>query len=794
MNEIVLGKRRFTCLTPRLVRLEFSPTGVFEDRPSLVVPAARQAIPFDTVSQVGDATVLTTAELVITSRENDGDFFPGNLKIDWKQGDLTQSWLLGDRDYRNLGGTVRSLDGYHRDGLLAGVHPAGDESPDVYLRSYDEVRDALEIYARDGQTAWADAIGRQGIFTAARLAPEQTYNRVRNYVGDLAQYPPGLLSRNGYFLLNDSTGAVLDADHFPAPRNTPGTRDLYFFGYGLDYAAALRDFTRLSGAIPLPARNLFGIIFSRFPAFSELESRDLVARFEQEGAPLSVLVLDLEWHVPDWWHWDWNPALFPDPEGFLAWLHGKQIQVTLNVHPEVLLETDSHFDAFVQASGSQARIEPIPAADRVEWKLKSPADHRVTLDMADKAQVQALQRLCCEPLVRQGADFWWLDGALARMNGADAQLLTSKAYYETSEVDGRRGMLLGRYGGLGSHRYGVYFTGDTHAQWDVLRSQCEFNIRAGQVGMAYVSHDIGGFIHPESPLIDPVLYMRWLEFGVFSPILRFHSSPGAGSRQPWDYGAGNFAAARHWLKLRNSLVPYLYGAARTAYETGLPLVRGLYLDRPGDEASYRFDEYFLGDAFLVAPILGAGNHRQVYLPPGTWFDFETGQSLEGGRELTVYAELRQVPVYVKAGAIVVRQEAAEGAAPVAVHIQQLLLDVYPGADGTAVLYEDDGRSQAYRQDGFGKTAFTLVDRGDTLLLSGAALQGQAFGSDRQLRLRLAAPAAPARITWQGRPLPASQFSYDVATRRLLVDLGTVPVTQPWDVTVALEPVKTMPPR
>jgi hypothetical protein len=111
---------------------------------------------------------------------------------------------------------------------------------------------------------------------------------------------------------------------------------------------------------------------------------------------------------------------------------------------------------------------------------------------------------------------------------------------------------------------------------------------------------------------------------------------------------------------------------------------------------------------------------------------------------------------------VIRQEVAEGAAPVAVHVQQLLLDVYPGADGAAVLYEDDGRSQAYRQDGFGKTAFTLVDQGDTLLLSGAA---------RQLRLRIAAPAVPARITWQGRPLPANQFSYDVTTRRVRVKIN-----------------------
>lgn len=789
MNEITLGKRRFTCLSPRLVRMEYSPSGVFEDRRSIVAYNPRQALPFDAVQTAGDETTLKVGALTITSRHNDQDFFPSNLQIDWKMSELTQTWYYGDRDYRNLGGTVRSLDGYNRDGLLEGVHPASSASPDDYLHSWLENFAAQRAYQQDGKGHWHDEIGRQGMHGAFRHNPHLVYNRYQNMIGDLAHYQPGLLSRNGYFLLNDSTGAVLDEDHFPVERNTPGTRDLYFFGYGLDYKAALHDFTLLSGRTPLPAKNIFGLIFSRWPAFDEPEAREIIARFEQEGIPLSVLVIDLEWHVPDWWHWDWNTKAFPNPEGFLSWAHSKDVQVTLNIHPDLLLSTDSHFEPFLAASGTQEKVTPLPTEFQVDWMLKHGAERCVMLDMSKKPEAQALAKICCEPIIRQGADFWWLDGATGALNGADSQMITSKVYYETSEVGGRRGMLLGRYGGLGSHRYGVFFTGDTLSQWEVLRSQCEFNIRAGQVGMAYVSHDIGGFFHSETPLIDPDLYVRWLEFGVFNPVTRFHSGVGAGSRLPWDYGKRNAAIARRWLEMRNSLVPYLYAAARQTYESGLPIVRGIYLENPLDEAAYRFDEYYFGDALLVAPILTPSNHRTVYLPAGGWYDFETAQFFQGEREMNVFADLEQIPVYVKAGSILIRQdgipacELPPGSDFPPAHVQHLLLDVYPRADGEATLYEDDSRTRAYQQKAFAKTRFTLNDDGATLTLAADPLEGKPFGPNRQIRVQIALPTAPASVTFNDEPILPEYCDYNLQTGRLTLDLGTCPLDRPWEVVI-----------
>lgn len=778
---VTAGRRRFTCLGPRLVRVEFSPSGVFEDRRTIVAYNPRRPVAFQSVEEHADGITLRTGGLSIVSTQNERDFFPANLRIDWTDRGRTQTWRWGDRDYRNLGGAVRSLDYYDRDCLLNGVHPAGTWSPDDFLHTDAELADTNRVYFQDGHLDWQREIVRQGLYPSLRLNAETVYNRYVNMAGDLTRFQPGLLSRNGYFLLNDSTGAVLDEDNFPIERNTPGTRDLYFFGYGSDYKAAFQDFRLLSGAIPLPPKNIFGITFSRWPTFADGEARAVVEHFQQETIPLSVLVLDFEWHVPDFSHWDWNPEKYPDPEGFLAWAHSQHLLVPVSVHPQTMASSDSHFEPFVQTSGTRYKVQRVADDPAIARWTMSGADRFVPLDLANRAEAEAVKTLCCEPILRQGVDYWWVDGVAASMNGADGQLLTSKVFYETTEDGNRRGMVQGRYGGLGSHRHGVFFTGDTESQWEVLQSQCEFNIRAGQSGMAYVSHDIGGFNHAEAPLLDPDLYVRWLQFGVFSPVIRFHSKPGAGSREPWDYGPRNMDTARRWLALRNSLMPYIYSAARDAYATGIPLVRGLYIEHPDDGACYRFDEYLFGDALLVAPVLTPSNHRTVYLPEGVWHEFESGKQVLGGKEINVFATLGQVPVFVKAGAIIVRED--DPAQPVRPFVQDLLLDAYPGGQASTVLYEDDGRTRDYQRDGFALTRFGLRETEGGVVVTGHPTEGRSLGHDRHVKLQMVLPVAPTSVTVDGRPIAAEAWQYASDSRRLRVDLGIIPTDSTWEAVV-----------
>jgi alpha-glucosidase (family GH31 glycosyl hydrolase) len=297
-------------------------------------------------------------------------------------------------------------------------------------------------------------------------------------------------------------------------------------------------------------------------------------------------------------------------------------------------------------------------------------------------------------------------------------------------------------------------------------------------GLSYISHDIGGFSRASAPLTDPDLYVRWLEFGVFNPVLRLHSAPGCGSRQPWDYGDVNLKTAKKWLQTRLQLAPYLYSAAREHYESGVPIIRGLFLENPKDEASYRFDEFYFGPSLLVAPLLAPGDFRQVYLPPGSWYDYATNRKVDGGKEFTVRASLGEIPVYVKAGSILPMQ--ADFTPSLTGHVQNLLLKVYPGADGSATLYEDDGKSPAYERGEYCKTRYELKCEGSRHALSGHCPEGQPLGETRAVHVELALETPPAAIQLNGRALAASHYEWCQEKRLLKIDLGELESSQAFE--------------
>jgi hypothetical protein len=744
----VIGKRRFTCLAPTLVRIEYAPDGVFEDRRSMVAYAEKKPMAFKAVSRDGEWDILDTGFMQVRSAENDRAPNRLNLEIRWSDGKLMQFWRPGDRDYQNLGGTVRSLDRYGGEScVLDGVHPATMESPDPSGTSWpawlqcevDPLYDPLHPnpppelnrghWLREAQRERND-----GRFL------ERTFN----WYKDSRRFCPGVLSASGYYLLNDSDGAVMDGDDFPVERNRPGVEDWYFFAYGKAYKQALADFRLLSGASPMMPHKNLGIIFSRWPAFTETEVETMAREFAANGYPLATLVMDMEWHKEGWGHWEFNPELIPDPKRFFALCRKHGLDVTFNDHPLDVRDDDVHFEDYVKKAGPDVLI-------RVrDYNGKKPRMAKV--DICDKRQNKAFCEVCHTDIMKLGLDYWWNDGSRGQLSGTCGQLVTNKTFFEESARDGRRGMLLARYGGLGSHRYGAFFTGDATSDYDVLRLQCEFNIRAAGVGVSNVSHDIGGFCLAPSqvrknkagvPIIDPERYLRWLQFGVFNPVLRFHSAPGCGSRRPDDYDAELDGACRHWLRVRHSLLPYLYTAMRTHHETGLPVCRGLFLEEPGNPEAYRFDQYFFGPALLVAPVLDASRKRTVYLPAGLWWEFGTGKRWEGGVAITRPVALKDVPVYARAGGVIPRQD-PDGDLHAA-HIRELTLDVYAGASGSGELYEDDGKSPAYQDGRFCRTRFELTQGAGEMTLSGTVAEGKPLGAQRQVTVDIALSAAPRSV-------------------------------------------------
>jgi Glycosyl hydrolases family 31 TIM-barrel domain/Glycosyl hydrolase family 31 C-terminal domain/Domain of unknown function (DUF5110)/Beta-galactosidase second all-beta domain len=337
-----------------------------------------------------------------------------------------------------------------------------------------------------------------------------------------------------------------------------------------------------------------------------------------------------------------------------------------------------------------------------------PPPPRIYLNLANRKQARISMTDLHAPLIHQGVDFWWVDGGggAAKMPGLDPQLWTNEVFYDAAERQtGQRAFILSRYGGWGSERYPGFFTGDAYSEWRVLAYEVAYTARGGNVLVPYISNDIGGFHGAKIPF---ELYARWIEFGTFSPILRMHSAhenPLEGNtRMPWIYGAKGVALMRRYFTLRTRLIPYLYTYAWQAHERSMPLLRPLYLEWPDLGEAYRhFHEYYFGQEMLVAPVLAAGGKRAVYLPPGSWMDFFTGQHYQGATTFTAHYKTDATPVFVREGAIVPESEARgrAGEAP-----QILTIDVYGSGNGHFELYEDDGISLDYERGRYALTPMT----------------------------------------------------------------------------------------
>ena len=377
--------------------------------------------------------------------------------------------------------------------------------------------------------------------------------------------------------------------------------------------------------------------------------------------------------------------------------------------------------------------------------LLAPAPIRFNL--ADARQAAVFMRDLHAPLVREGVDFWWVDGGsgAARMAGLNPQLWTNEVYDRAARREsGERPFILARYGGWGSERYPGLFTGDTYSEWPVLAYEVAFSARAGNELIDYVSHDIGGF-HGRKIPFD--LYARWIEFGAFGPLLRMHSAhenPIEGNlRMPWTYGARGIALMRRYFKLHTELIPYLYTYAWVAHRRALPILRPLYLEGVTGAEAYRHPhEYFLGDELLVAPVLDASGRRAVYLPPGQWIELFTGAHLAGGQTVSAHYGTSDTPVFVRAGSVIPEQ--VPSAYSDALRLDPLVLQVYGSGNGRFDLYQDDAVSMAYRK---GRYALTPI-----LYRTQAGLHSLRIGPTRgAYRGQLAARGYMLRIHTRRRP-------------------------------------------
>lgn len=521
----------------------------------------------------------------------------------------------------------------------------------------------------------------------------------------------GLLSRSGYAVLDDSRSLLLGEDGWAMPRREPEL-DLYFFGYGHDYRGALKDFYSLCGKTPMLPRYALGNWWSRYYAYTQESYKALMERFRKEELPFTVGVLDMDWHLVDidpkygngWTGYTWNRELFPDPEGLLCWLHEKGIHVTMNVHP---------------ADGIRAHEERYPQmaeAMGVDAKKELP----VNFDVGSCKFMENYFEIMHHPLEEEGVDFWWIDwqqGTHSSVPGLDPLWMLNHYHFLDSGRDGKRPMTFSRYAGPGSHRYPVGFSGDTIVTWESLDFQPYFTSTASNMGYGWWSHDIGGHMHGYR---NDELETRWMQYGVFSPIMRLHSTNNEfNGKEPWRFPEEKRQVMNEFLRLRHRLIPYLYTMNYRSWKEGAPLVAPLYYDYPEQEEAYQVKNgYFFGTELLVFPattprIAGINQSETTgWLPKGIYTDMFTGMIYEStaDRTMSFFRGLDSIPVLAKAGAIVpVTDEISSvqaGRNP-----ESLRIRIYPGADNTFLLYEDDNETCGYEHGECAVTSMKLCWEG-----------------------------------------------------------------------------------
>jgi alpha-glucosidase/alpha-D-xyloside xylohydrolase len=507
----------------------------------------------------------------------------------------------------------------------------------------------------------------------------------------------------GSFDLNGEEGRFLPA------LDTP-TRDL-FIVLAESPAELLRNWAELTGYPHMPP--LWALGFHQ--SHRTLESREAVLdelrQFRERKLPCDAMIYLGTGFCPSGWNtghgsFTFNPNVFPDPTAMIQKMHDEHFKIVVHVTspPE-----DLHGEV---GDAGVAAHDPSDAA--AYWPKHLP--------------VQGV-----------GVDGWWPDEGDELPPAS--RLARNRMYWEGPQLSkpNVRPFALHRNGYAGLQRYGWLWSGDTLSTWKTLAAQVMVGVSAGLCGIPYWGSDTGGFVPTKEFTAE--LFVRWFQFSAFCPSFRCHGRTWK-LRLPWgwnlgDYGPaefdGQFAAAtlpqpadlhnpaveeicRKYLNLRYSLLPYLYSAVAQTHATGLPLMRSLWLAYPEDAtAGARDDEYLWGNGILVAPVLEPGAaHRITYLPHGFWWDFWTSERVDGGREVTREITLDTLPLYVKAGAILpigpVKQSTQEE------NGETLKLRVYPGADGTFSLYEDDGSSFRYQQKEFTRIKCSWTERSRTLTL------------------------------------------------------------------------------
>ncbi len=716
-NTVVIGNVRFTILSSRMIRIE---QGEFTDSATLTVVNRSFDNPEFTKKEVGEILEIETEHLKL-SYILGAALSHDSLNIQLLQKPYTK-WHYGEKESFNLGGTLSTL---------------------------DRINGEFDI-------------------------------------------DDGICSIDGFSVIDDSKTALITEEGWFENRSE-NIIDIYFLGYGHDYTDCVKDYYRLTGVPSMLPAFALGNWWSRYHKYTEKEYLDLMDKFHSKDIPISVAVVDMDWHTVEnrpelqipgdwaesgWTGYTWNEELFPDYKRFLKELHKRNLKTALNLHPHLGIRNwESMYPQMAEAMGLDPKEgKPVP------------------FDCLDPNFLKAYFEIIHFPYEKDGVDFWWMDwqqgdsywwnhfygGEEKTLEKSISPLwLLNHMHFLASKRDDKRGFFFSRYAGFGSQRYPVGFSGDTYISWESLDFQPYFTATASNIGYGWWSHDIGGHLKGDN---DEELTLRWIQFGIFSPIFRMHCACDVMlGREPWNFGTRIEHIIADFMRLRHQLFPYIYTMNYRNYSELLPLMRPMYHTHSENKNAYKVkNQYWFGSEMIVAPItkksdpISGLGRTDIWLPEGKWIDWFNGYVYKSGK-IEVYRTLEQMPIFLKAGAIVPMQPHYAKNNHLGV-TEDMEIVIACGDSNEFTLFEDDGVSNEFENGNYCLTKFSLQhsENKEIFIVSPSSGNTALIPEKRNYRLLFKGYKAGCRFYAKGSELDAE---YNAKTNEYVVYISGVAVNK-----------------
>ncbi|HVN79842.1 MAG TPA: TIM-barrel domain-containing protein [Terriglobia bacterium] len=683
------GMLRLQVCTDSMIRIRYTPTGSFPSLPDIVVTKTSWSAVEWRLETTGNEISLVTARLKVNVARDSGTITFSNL---------TGGQLLQDGPRAMTPATVNGEKTYH-------------------------VESVFKMYGSE-EALYGLGQHQAGVWNyrgeSVELSQENTNIAV-----------PFLVSSNGYGLFWNNTSVTRFNNRFVNylyVSSDMAEEIDYAFMYGPDFDKIIAGYRELTGAAPMYGKWAYGFWQCKNRYKSQEELLGIAHKYRELHIPVDNI-------VQDWFWWTTTGEFvfnknYPDPQGMIDDLHHNHFHLMVSVWPffypgSATYQEMDKLGYFID----RTRVEGFHPKGTALYDAFNPEARKYYWNLIDRS------------LFKIGADAWWMDTTEPETEGTEENLLlrnkvalgngarfanlyplmaTSTAYQgQRGASNQKRVFILSRSAFAGIQRNAVTaWSGDILSDFETFKRQVPAALNFSLSGLPYWTSDIGGFImgHPDDPVYRE-LFVRWFQFGSFCPIFRVHGTRAPDQNELWSYGAEAQEILTHYDRLRYRLMPYIYSLAWKVASQSYTLMRPLVMDFASDARVLNIgDQFMFGSALLVSPVIEQGaTMRHLYLPRGTrWYNFWGGETLGGGNIIDTPAPLPKIPLYVRAGSIV----------PMGPNIEYttekppdpIELRVFPGADGSFTLYEDESDNYNYEQGIYATIPFHWNESAQTLLL------------------------------------------------------------------------------